>query len=73
MLQRILGRDVRLVSGGHAVAGAVQRTLEGSGLAREPEGEGTYDFLCTGDVDSFRASGTRFLQMPLGEIEHVEI
>jgi glutamate racemase len=73
MLQRILGRDVRLVSGGHAVAAAVQRTLEGSGLAREPAGEGDYDFLCTGDVESFRASGTRFLQMPLGEIEHVEI
>ncbi len=34
MLQRILGRDVRLVSGGHAVAAAVQRTLERSGLAR---------------------------------------
>jgi glutamate racemase len=73
MLQRILGRDVRLVSGGHAVAAAVQRTLESSGLARESRGEGTYDFLCTGDVESFRASGTRFLQMPLGEIEHVEI
>lgn len=73
MLQRILGRDVRLVSGGHAVAAAVQRTLEGSGLAREGRSEGTYDFLCTGDVESFRTSGTRFLQMPLGEIEHVEI
>ena len=34
MLQRILGRDVRLVSGGHAVAAAVQRTLESAGLAR---------------------------------------
>ncbi|HYH53309.1 MAG TPA: glutamate racemase [Solirubrobacterales bacterium] len=73
MLQRILGRDVRLVSGGHAVAGAVQRTLESSGLAREPGGEGTYDFLCTGDVEAFRAVGTRFLQMPLGRIESVEI
>ena len=31
MLQRILGRDVRLVSGGHAVAAAVQRTLERAG------------------------------------------
>ena len=36
MLQRILGRDVRLVSGGHAVAAAVQRTLESAGLARAP-------------------------------------
>ena len=73
MLQRILGRDVRLVSGGHAVAAAVQRTLESAGLARESRGEGTYDFLCTGDCDSFHAIGTRFLQMPLGEVERVEI
>lgn len=73
MLQRILGRDVRLVSGGHAVAAAVQRTLESSGLARTPEGEGRYDFLCTGDCEAFHAIGTRFLQMPLGEVEQVEI
>ncbi|HWB68662.1 MAG TPA: glutamate racemase [Solirubrobacterales bacterium] len=73
MLQRILGRDVRLVSGGHAVAAAAQRTLERAGLAREPDGEGAYRFLCTGDADSFRELGTRFLQMPLGEIGRVEI
>ena len=73
MLQRILGRDVRLVSGGHAVAAAVQRTLEGSGLARESRGEGSYEFLCTGDCDAFHAIGTRFLQMPLGDVEQVEI
>ncbi len=73
MLQRILGRDVRLVSGGHAVAAAIQRTLEGSGLARPPVGEGSYEFLCTGDAGSFRDLGTRFLQMPLGEVARVEI
>lgn len=73
MLQRILGRDVRLVSGGHAVAAAVQRTLESAGLAREPEGEGTYDFLCTGDPDAFHRIGTRFLQMPLGEVELIDL
>jgi glutamate racemase len=73
MLQRILGRDVRLVSGGHAVAAAVQRTLVGAGLDREPDGEGAYRFLCTGDAGSFREHGTRFLQMPLGEIERVEV
>jgi glutamate racemase len=73
MLQRILGRDVRLVSGGHAVAAAVQRTLERGGIARERDGEGDYRFLCTGDSDSFRDLGTRFLQMPLGEVERVEI
>jgi glutamate racemase len=73
MLQRILGRDVRLVSGGHAVAAAVQRTLSRRGLARERDGEGEYRFLCTGDTGSFRDLGTRFLQMPLGEVERVEI
>jgi glutamate racemase len=73
MLQRILGRDVRLVSGGHAVAAAVQRTLERRGLARASDGEGAYRFLCTGDIDSFRDLGTRFLQMPLGEVERVAI
>ncbi len=73
MLQRILGRDVRLVSGGHAVAAAVQRALEGAGLARDPVGEGSYDFLCTGDAEAFRRVGTRFLQMPLGVVERVEI
>jgi glutamate racemase len=73
MLQRILGRDVRLVSGGHAVAAAAQRTLERAGLTREADGEGEYRFLCTGDVESFHALGTRFLQMPLGDVQHVEI
>lgn len=73
MLQRILGRDIRLVSGGHAVAAAVQRTLERQGLARDPDGEGAYRFLCTGDVNSFRDLGTRFLQMPLGRVELTEI
>jgi len=73
MLQRILGRDVRLVSGGHAVAAAAQRTLESAGLARRGDGEGDYRFLCSGDVESFHALGTRFLQMPLGEVEHIDV
>lgn len=73
MLQRILGRDVRLVSGGHAVAAAVQRTLVSGGIAREPDGEGEYRFLCTGDAASFRELGTRFLQMPLGGVERTMI
>ncbi len=36
MLQRILGRDVRLVTAGHAIAATVQRTLE-SLRARDTE------------------------------------
>ncbi len=73
MLQRMLGRDVRLITAGHAVAAAVQRSLEGAGLNSPHREEGDYRFLCTGDVDSFRELGTRFLQMPLGEVERVEV
>jgi glutamate racemase len=72
MLQRILGRDVRLVTAGHAVAATVQRTLETQGVQAANEVEGTYRFLCTGDVQSFRELGTRFLQMPLGHVERVD-
>jgi glutamate racemase len=73
MLQRMLGRDVRLVTAGHAVAATAQRELEGRGLETQNRGEGDYRFLCTGDVASFRELGTRFLQMPLGEVERVAI
>jgi glutamate racemase len=73
MLQRILGRDVRLITAGHAIAAAAQRTLEGGDLTSPNQGEGSYRFLCTGDVGSFRDLGTRFLQMPLGEVEHTEV
>ena len=74
MLQRMLGRDVRLVTAGHAIAAEAQRILEREGLDNSGrDGEGTYRFLCTGDVDSFRELGTRFLQMPLGEVEKVTV
>src|SRR5947207_15488850 len=73
MLQRMLGRDVRLVTAGHALAAAAQRLLEGEGIAAPQSTEGEYRLLCTGDVESFRELGTRFLQMPLGEVEHVEL
>ena len=73
MLQRVLGREVRLVSAGHAIAATAQRTLELSGLATASREEGTYSFMCTGKPDAFRELGTRFLQMPLGDVEHVDV
>jgi glutamate racemase len=73
MLQRVLGRDVRLVTAGHAIAATAQRALEEAGLATGNDGEGTYRFLCTGDPDGFRELGTRFLQMPVGDVERVDL
>jgi len=74
LLQRILGRDVNLVTAGHAIAAAIQRELASSGDLRPDEGEGDYRFLVTGDVDAFVDVGTRFLQLPLaGRVEGVRI
>jgi glutamate racemase len=73
MLQRMLGRSVRLVCAGAAVARRVEESLAGRGLASDAEGEGDYRFGCTGDVEAFRALGTRFLQMPLLDVAHVEV
>ena len=73
MLQRSLGRGVTLVTSGAGVARSVERALASRDLLNPQSGEGTYRFMCTADVESFRAVGTRFLQMPLGEVAHVEL
>jgi glutamate racemase len=73
MLQRILGRDVRLVTAGHAIAATAQRVLEERGIATDGAREGSYSFICTGDPAAFRELGTRFLQLPLGEVELVRL
>jgi glutamate racemase len=73
MLQRVLGREVRLVSAGHAIAATADRALATTGLSKSGNEEGTYRFLCTGDAATFRELGTRFLQMPLGNIERVDL
>jgi glutamate racemase len=73
MLQRMLGRGVAIVTSGAALARQVEHALGSRELATRRTGEGAYRFLCTGDVESFHALGTRFLQMPLGEVQHVEL
>ena len=81
LLQRILGPGVTLISSGAALARQVEHALSTRGLAvpERPEQpgddfqEGDYRFLCTGDLESFRELGTRFLQMPLGEVEQVRL
>jgi glutamate racemase len=73
MLQRMLGPDIAIVTSGAALARQVEHALRSRDLSAQREGEGDYRFLCTGDVDAFRALGTRFLQMPLGEVRHLEL
>ena len=49
------------------------RSARAASATAARRGEGDYRFLCTGDTEAFRALGTRFLQMPLGEVEHVDL
>lgn len=73
MLQRALGPSVRIIASGAAVARRVEQALAVRGLGSDQAGEGEYRFLCTGDVEAFRALGTRFLQLPLGEVQQVDL
>jgi glutamate racemase len=73
ILQRVFGRDVTLVFSAEETAREVAETLARKGIENAPGREGSYRFLTTGDTESFRVTGARFLQLPIGEVEHVDI
>ena len=71
IFQRVFGRDVTLVFSAEETAREVAETLARKGIENDPDREGEYRFLTTGDPGAFRAMGGRFLQLPLAEVEHV--
>jgi glutamate racemase len=73
ILQRTLGRGVSLIASGTGVARSVERALAARDLLNPQSGEGSYGFECTGDADTFAELGTRFLQMPLGNVQSVRL
>ena len=73
MIRRMLGRGVELVTSGPGVVRSVERALAARGLTNPRGDEGSYHFQCTGDTAVFQALGTRFLQMPLGEVVPVDL
>jgi glutamate racemase len=73
ILQRVFGRDVTLVFSADETAQEVAETLARKRIEHERGREGAYRFLTTGDPASFREMGRRFLQLPIGDVEHVEI
>jgi glutamate racemase len=73
ILQRVFGRDVTLVFSADETAREVAETLARKRIENDPAREGAYSFLTTGDTAAFRAMGRRFLQLPIEEVEHVEI
>jgi len=75
MVERLLRRSlpgVALIKSGEEIAREVAESLERKGLLRPPGAEGGYRFACSGDPASFRELGSRFLQMPLGEVTVVD-
>jgi glutamate racemase len=73
VLQRELGRRVSIVSSGEAIAAEVEARLQAAGVENDESRRGTYAFLATGDPEHFRRAGTRFLQLPINEVEHVDV
>ncbi len=73
LLQRLLGPDVTLITSGTAIARRVEHALALRELATTRTGEGAYSFLCTGDAPSFAEIGSRFLQLPMSTVDHVEL
>jgi glutamate racemase len=73
ILQRELCRGVAIVSSGEAIAREVELRLREAGVENREDRRGEYGFLATGDPEEFRRLGTRFLQLPIGKVDHVEV
>lgn len=73
LLQRLLGPQVTLITSGTAIARRVQHALSTRELATPRSTEGRYSFLCTGDAEAFARIGSRFLQLPMGTVDHVQL
>jgi glutamate racemase len=73
IFQRVFGRGVTLVFSAEETAREVAETLARKGIENDPTREGEYRFLTTGEPEAFRVLGERFLQLPLGEVEHVDV
>jgi len=73
VFQRTFGRDVTLVFSADETAREVAETLARKGFDNDLSREGQYRFLTTGDPELFRSLGERFLQLPLGDVERVQV
>jgi glutamate racemase len=73
IFERELGRDVTLVFSADETAHEVAETLRRKGIQNDPAREGSCRFLTTGDPESFRRLGERFLQLPIARVEHVTL
>jgi glutamate racemase len=73
IFQRVFGREVTLVFSAEETAREVAETLARKGIENAGDREGSYRFATTGEPEQFRLMGARFLQLPIGEVEHIPL
>ncbi|MFO7572569.1 MAG: glutamate racemase [Gaiellaceae bacterium] len=73
IFQRVFGRGVTLVFSAEETAREVAETLHRKGIENTGGREGDCRFLTTGDPETFREMGRRFLQLPIGVAQRVEL
>ena len=73
VLQRALGRGVTMVSSGQAIADEVEVELRAGGLEREEGRRGELPLPRARATRGVPPVGTRFLQLPIGEVRHVDV
>ncbi len=73
IFQRVFGRGVALIFSAEETALEVAVTLVRKGNENDEAHDGQLRFLTTGSPEDFQALGERFLQLPLGTVEHVEL
>ena len=73
MLQRELGTEVHTIAAAEELAEEIAATLTRKGWQRGDDHRGEYRFLATGDTEAFREEGTRFLQLPIGDVEQARV
>jgi glutamate racemase len=73
-ISEVVGKDVALVSSADETAFEIRDLLARLGWTHPtPARVGTHRFLTTGDPATFAALGERFLGVPLGIVEHVDL
>jgi len=76
MVERLIRRhvpaDATLISSGEEIAREISGTLARQGMLAQAGREGGYEFACSGDPAAFRTIGSRFLQMPFGDVQQVD-
>lgn len=73
LLRSVLGLDISLIDSAEETAGAVARSLRGSGIEAPAVVSGSVEYLVSDAPEAFEQVASRFLQEPLGDVRTVVI